>query len=77
MDAWGLNTDSMTYDQWDFQHITCWNFLPFVLRRVGAAPKWVVDAAFVVWGAGIVALSGAVVQLVRTVEGYAEVNDER
>jgi hypothetical protein len=44
MDAWGLNTDSMGYDKWDYQHITCWNFLPFVLRRIGAAPTWVVDA---------------------------------
>ena len=56
MDAWGLNTDSMTYDQWDYQHITAWNFLPFVLRRVGAVPKWVLDAAFGVWFAGIAAL---------------------
>lgn len=51
MDAWGLNTDSMTYDQWDYQHLTCWNFLPFVLRRMGAAPKWVVDMMFAVWSA--------------------------
>jgi Dolichyl-phosphate-mannose-protein mannosyltransferase len=56
MDAWGLNTDAMTYDQWDYQHITCWNFLPFVLRRVGAAPRWVVDMAFGGWAAGIAAL---------------------
>jgi hypothetical protein len=49
MDAWGLNTDSMTYDQWDYQHITCWNFLPFVLRRVGAAPIWITDLAFWLW----------------------------
>ena len=53
MDAWGLNTDSMTYDQWDYQHITTWNFLPFVLRRMGAAPAWVLHAAFTVWGLGI------------------------
>jgi hypothetical protein len=56
MDAWGLNTDSMTYDQWDYQHITTWNFLPFVLRRIGAAPKWVVNAAFGAWFAGIAVL---------------------
>ena len=56
MDAWGLNTDSMTYDQWDYQHITTWNFLPFVLRRVGAAPERVVDLAFAVWCVGIVGL---------------------
>jgi len=56
MDAWGLNNESMTQDAWDYVHITTWNFLPFLLRRVGAVPKWVVDAAFVVWGAGIAAL---------------------
>ena len=56
MDAWGLNTDSMTYDQWDYQHITTWNFLPFVLRRIGEAPKWVVDMAFAMWTAAIAAL---------------------
>jgi hypothetical protein len=59
MDAWGLNTDDMTYDHWDYVHITCWNFLPFLLRRVGAAPKWVVDAAFGVWFAALASL-GAV-----------------
>ena len=57
MDAWGLNNESMTQDAWDYVHITTWNFLPFLLRRVGAAPKWVVDAAFVAWGAGIAALA--------------------
>jgi len=56
MDTWSLNTDSMGYDQWDYQHITCWNFLPFVLRRIGAAPRWVVDLAFAVWYAGIAGL---------------------
>jgi hypothetical protein len=56
MDAWGLNTDSMSWDSWDYIHITTWNFLPFLLRRVGEAPKWVVDTAFAVWFAGIAAL---------------------
>jgi hypothetical protein len=49
MDEWGLVTDSMTYDKWDYQHITTWNFLPFVLRRVGAAPGWVVQLALAMW----------------------------
>jgi hypothetical protein len=57
MDAWGLNNESMTQDAWDYVHITTWNFLPFLLRRVGAAPKWVVDVAFVAWGTGIAALA--------------------
>ena len=49
MDEWGLVTDSMTYDKWDYQHITTRNFLPFVLRRVGAAPGWVVQLALAIW----------------------------
>ena len=35
MDAWGLNNESMAEDPWDYVHITTWNFLPFLLRRVG------------------------------------------
>jgi hypothetical protein len=70
MDAWGLNTDAMTYDQWDYQHITCWNFLPFVLRRIGAAPAWVVDMVFGVWAVGIAALTVAFWRLGRMVEYY-------
>ena len=68
MNAWGLNTDSMTYDQWDYQHITCWNFLPFVLRRIGVAPRWVVDVAWAFWAAGIAALALALTKLGRMVE---------
>jgi hypothetical protein len=57
MDAWGLNNEEMTYDAWDYVHITTWNFLPFLLRRVGAAPRWVVGIAFAVWMTGIAALA--------------------
>src|SRR5208337_2624803 len=57
MDAWGLNTETMTYDSWDYVHITTWNLLPFLLRRVGEAPQWVVDVAFAIWFAGIGALA--------------------
>jgi hypothetical protein len=73
MDAWGLNTDSMTYDQWDYQHLTCWNFLPFVLKRIGAAPKWVVDTAFTLWIAAIGALLAALAQLGRMVDKYGRI----
>ena len=55
MGAWGLNNVPMTQDPWDYVHITCWNFLPFVLRRVGEAPAWVVRVAFVVWFTGLAA----------------------
>jgi hypothetical protein len=68
MDAWGLNTDEMTYDKWDYVHITTWNFLPFLLRRVGAVPRWVVDVAFAIWGAGITALLFVLAQLRSVVE---------
>jgi hypothetical protein len=57
MDAWGLNTLAMTQDPWDYVHITTWNFLPFLLRRVGVAPGWVVNSALTVWVAGIAALA--------------------
>jgi hypothetical protein len=65
MDAWGLNNESMTQDPWDYVHITTWNFLPFLLRRVGAAPRWVVDVAFAVWVMGIAALLLVVARLTR------------
>jgi hypothetical protein len=68
MDAWGLNNESMTQDPWDYVHVTTWNFLPFLLRRVGAAPRWVVDVAFAVWGAGIAALVLVLGRLCRVVE---------
>jgi len=63
MDAWGLNTEEMTQDQWDYVHITTWNFLPFLLRRVGAAPGWVVNSVFVVWGAALAALASVMLFL--------------
>ncbi|HXX00931.1 MAG TPA: hypothetical protein VEJ00_06935, partial [Candidatus Acidoferrales bacterium] len=57
MEAWGLNTETLTQDPWDYVHITTWNFLPFLLRRVGAAPGWVVNVVFAVWYAAITALA--------------------
>ncbi len=66
MEQWGLNTPSMAEDPWDYVHITCWNFLPFLLRRVGEAPAWVVRVAFAVWYTGIAGLAGSLWRL-RTV----------
>ena len=63
MDAWGLNTDSMAYDQWDYVHVTTWNFLPFLLRRVGAAPGWVVNSVLAVWLAATAALGATLLRL--------------
>ena len=57
MDAWGLNTEAMSEDPWDYVHITTWNFLPFLLRRVGAAPAWLVKTAFAVWSISLAALA--------------------
>jgi hypothetical protein len=68
MEAWGLNNESMGQDPWDYIHITCWNFLPFLLRRIGAAPRWVVDAAFAIWFAGIAGLLYSLARLRRMVE---------
>src|SRR6516165_5631833 len=65
MDAWGLTNDSMSYDPWDYVHITCWNFIPFLLRRVGVAPAWVVRTALVLWTATLAALVATLLQLRR------------
>jgi hypothetical protein len=63
MGSWGLVTDSMKYDQWDFQHITTWSFLPFLLRRIGEAPQWMVGTAFASWAAGLVLLALTLIRL--------------
>jgi hypothetical protein len=57
MDSWGLNNYAMTQDPWDYVHITTWNFLPFVLRRVGEAPAWVVEVCLSLWIGGLAALT--------------------
>jgi len=69
MDAWGLNTDSMGYDRWDYQHITTWNFLPFLLQRIGEAPRWVVNSAFTMWCGATAALLGTLFKLQRVLQG--------
>jgi hypothetical protein len=63
MDAWGLNNYAMAQDPWDYVHITTWNFLPFVLRRVGEAPERVVRVCFLFWIAGLAGLIWALSQL--------------
>jgi hypothetical protein len=66
MDAWGLNNHAMTEDPWDYVHITTWNSLPFLLRRVGVAPAWAVHLAYAVWGVALAAL-GATLWRIREV----------
>ncbi|HKF45890.1 MAG TPA: hypothetical protein VKB38_00935 [Terracidiphilus sp.] len=65
MEAWGLNTASMREDAWDYVHITSWNFLPFVLKRGGEAPMWVVWLTLAFWLAGLAALAWVLVRLWR------------
>jgi hypothetical protein len=71
MGQWGLNNHAMTEDPWDYVHITTWNFLPFLLRRVGVAPGWVVKVCFAVWTAALAALTWTVWEL-REVLGARE-----
>ena len=75
MGKWGLNTDDMTYDPWDYVHITAWNFLPFLLRRVGEAPRWVVNLVFTIWGAGLAALAWTLYRL-RCVLGAGDFKED-
>jgi hypothetical protein len=63
MDAWGLNTPAMAVDPWDYVHITTWNFLPFLLKRAGEAPAWVVNIVFVIWGTSMAALASVLWRL--------------
>lgn len=68
MDAWGLKNEAMTEDPWDYVHITTWNFLPFLLRRVGAAPGWVVNTVFAVWSVALAALAAVLWRLRTTLQ---------
>ncbi len=65
MDQWGLTNHAMMEDDWDYVHITTWNFLPFLLRRVGEAPAWVARITFIVWGISIAAFAGTLWRLAR------------
>jgi hypothetical protein len=63
MDAWHLTNQAMREDPWDYVHITTWNFLPFLLKRSGEAPEWVVTATLAVWSVGLAALAGVLWRL--------------
>jgi hypothetical protein len=66
MDAWGLTNHAMREDPWDYAHITTWNFLPFLLKRVGVAPAWLVGILKAVWLtvlAALISLLGIVSRL--------------
>jgi hypothetical protein len=72
MDQWGLNNVPMTQDPWDYVHITTWNFLPFVLRRVGEAPSWVVNTTLVMWIAALGTLVLVLRQLLKVSANLAD-----
>ena len=72
MNAWGLENYAMHWDPWDYVHITTWNFLPFLLKRVGAAPAWVVRTAFIVWSMAIVSLIAVLWRLRRVLARSAD-----
>jgi hypothetical protein len=63
VDARGLISQVRTQDSWDYVHITTWNFLPFLLRRVGVVPGWVVNIALAIWVAGIAGLAAVLLRL--------------
>jgi hypothetical protein len=63
VNAWGLGANAMNEDAWDYLHITTWNFLPFLLKRIGVAPVWVVNLLYIAWGAGLVALASVLLRL--------------
>jgi hypothetical protein len=63
VNAWGLDTEAMHEDTWDYVHISTWNFLPFLLRRVGAVPPWVLDTAFAIWGTAMAALAAVLLRV--------------
>jgi len=65
MDAWGLNNEAMTEDPWDYVHITTFNFLPFVLRRIGQAPRWLVDVVAVMWSTLVASLAALLILIGR------------
>jgi hypothetical protein len=75
MNAWGLTNAAMAQDPWDYVHITTWNFLPFLLKRSGFAPAWVVNVSLVIWYAGLAAVACTLFALLRSLgrsEKYAE-----
>ncbi len=75
MNAWGLNNVAMTQDPWDYVHITTWNFLPFLLRRVGEVPGWVVGAAFAIWIASLAGLAWVLGMLRIALRGESKSKD--
>ena len=70
MASWGLFDNSMTSDPWDYVHITCWNFLPFLLQRVGATPAWAVRLTLGAWLTSLGFLVWALLRLRKILAHY-------
>jgi len=69
VDAWGLGTNAMNEDPWDYLHIDTWNILPCLLKRIGETPMWVVNVLYGVWGAGLAALAWVLLRLRKALAG--------
>ena len=67
-----MDNFAMHWDPWDYVHITTWNFLPFLLKRVGAAPRWVVHITMMMWWAGLALLVATLSQLRRVLGAQAD-----
>jgi hypothetical protein len=63
IDRWNLSPGLPAADMWDYVHITTLNFLPFLLKRVGVAPHWVVALTMVIWFAGLAILIAVLIFL--------------
>jgi len=64
MQAWSLTNYAMKWDEWDYVHITTWNFLPFVLKRAGTAAAALVKMLTAAWLASFATLV-AVLEAIR------------
>ncbi|MGA7462701.1 MAG: hypothetical protein WBW69_20870 [Candidatus Korobacteraceae bacterium] len=67
-----MDNYAMHWDPWDYVHITAWNFLPFLLKRVGAAPRWVVHVTLMLWMAGLAMLVATLSQLRRVLSAQVD-----
>lgn len=71
MNQWGLINGAMTQDPWDYAHITTFNFLPFLLARVGKATGWVVQLLTTIWFA-VLAATVVLSNFIRSCAGRGE-----
>jgi hypothetical protein len=69
MNQWGLNNSAMKEDPWDYVHITTFNFLPFLLARVGKAAGWLVQILTALWFAALAALVGLLIFIGKVIAG--------